>query len=345
MADNERDPRRVQLKDVRIGHPQLFNARGFGKSNSGEKAYSAQFYIDLSTKQGKAQEDAILDAEEAAMEREFGEDRKKWPKIKKDNKPYFYGDDVDEDERKPEWEGMLVVKSRNKKRPRVLDRDKTDLDEADGLPYGGCYVDAIVQLWGQTYEGIPRLNNALEAVRFRRDGEAFGAAPVDPDEFDDLDDEDDDRGSRRRGRDRDDEDDDRGSRRRGRDRDDEDDDRGSRRSRSRDDDDDDRGSRRGRGRDRDDEDDDRGSRRSRDRDDDDRGSRRSRDRDDEDRDDDRGSRRGRDRDDDDGDRRSRRSRDSEDDDVDRPSRNSRARDRDDRDDDRRSRRRRDHDDI
>ncbi|NRC54196.1 hypothetical protein [Neoaquamicrobium sediminum] len=78
MADNERDPRRVQLKDVRIGHPQLFNARGFGKSNSGEKAYSAQFYIDLSTKQGKAQEDAILDAEEAAMEREFGEDRKKW---------------------------------------------------------------------------------------------------------------------------------------------------------------------------------------------------------------------------------------------------------------------------
>lgn len=344
MADKERDPRRVHLKDVRIGHPNLFTARGFGKSNSGEKAYSAQFYIDLSTKQGKAMEDEILDAEEAAMEREFGEDRKKWPKIKAANRPYFYGDDVPEDERKREWEGMLVLKSRNKKRPRVLDRDKTDLDESDGLPYGGSFVDSIVQLWAQTYEGIPRLNNALEAVRFRRDGEAFGAAPVDPDEFDDLDDEDD-RGSRRRGRGDDDEDrgsrrsrdrdddkdEDRGSRRRGRDKDDENEDRDSRRGRDRDDRDEDRGGR--------------GSRRSRDDDKDERTSRRSRDRDD-DKDEERGSRRGREKDDDEGDdRRSRRSRDRDDDDVDRPSRNSRSRDRDDdRGDDRRSRRR-DHDDI
>lgn len=293
MADRNKDPCRVQLKDVRIGHPNVFTARGFGKTNSGEKAFSAQFYIDEAASLGKRNIALCEDAIEAAKEKEFGEDKKKWPKIKRDNMPVFFGSDLDEDECKPEWEGMFVVRARNKKRPLVLDRDKTELDESDGRPYGGCFVDAIVRFWAQTYEGIPRVNCQLEAVRFRRDGEAFGAAPIDPDEFDDLDDEDDDgaRSSRRRSRDEDDE---RPSRRRSRDEDDED--RGSGRRRSRGDDEgDDRGSRR----------------RSRDDDDEDRGSARRRSRGDEE-EDDRGSRR-------------RRSRDEDDEEEDRPPRNSRAR--------------------
>ncbi len=333
MVERTEDLCRIQLKDVRLSFPALFKAKAFGKGKGeGEPAYSAEFLIPKDTSLGKKLIDRIEDAIEEAKYVKWGDDKKKWPKISKD-KPFFKDGD-DPDYARDETEGMMICSARNKKKPRVLGIDKEDIYEEDGIIYGGCYVDAIVRVWAQDNDYGKRVNCSLEAVRFRRDGEPFGAAPVDPDEFEDIEDEgrgerrrssrgrdrdddgdDDDRGSRRRGRD--DDDDNRGSRRRGRD--DDDDDRGGRRSR---DDDDDRGSRRGR-----DDDDDRGGRRSRD-EDDDRRSRRGRDRDDED---DRSSRRGRDRDDD-GDRGSRRSRRDEDD-EDRPSRNSRSSRRGDEDDD------------
>lgn len=300
---SERDDTKVQLIDVRLSYPHLFEPKAFGKGE-GKPAYSASFLIPYDDKRGKQMLDACEDAIEAAKERLWGD---KVPKVKRGNIAIRTPDDEeDPDDVKPEEEGMSVVAARNYKQPRVLDRDKTDLDESDGRPYGGCYVDAIVRFWAQDYEGTKRVNCSLEAVRFRRDGEPFGAAPVDPDEFEDLDPdegggrrsnrrrkddedgEDEGRSSRRRGRDRDDDDqdDDKGSRRSRRSRDDdEDDDRSSRRSkRSRDDDEEDDRSSRRRGRDRDedrseDDDDDRSprrSKRSRDDDDDDRSSRRSR---------------------------------------------------------------------
>lgn len=339
MVERTEDICRVQLKDVRLSYPALFKAKAFGKGKDGEPAFSAEFLIPKDTSLGKKLIDRIEDAIEEAKYKQWGDDPKKWPKISKD-KP-FWKDGDDPDYERPETRDHMIVSSRNKKRPRVLGIDKEDIREEDGIIYGGCYVDAIVRVWAQDNDFGRRINCSLEAVRFRRDGDPFGAAPVDPDEFEDIDD-DDDRGSRRRssrddddrgsrrGRDDDrdegssssrrgssrDDDDDRGSRRRGRDEDDADAGRSSRRGRDRDEESDDRGSR-GRGRDRDDDrDDDRGSRRSRDRDDDERDDRS----------------RSRSRDDDDGDRRGgRRSRDE--DDEDRPSRNSRSGRRRDEDDD------------
>lgn len=304
MAEKRKDPARVTLKDVRLSFAHLFRPQAFGDGD-GEPKYNANFLIDDSTKVGKANLDAIEDAIDHVKS-------EKWPKgapklsdekvcLRDGNKSDYDG-----------YEDMFFVSANNAKAPLCLDRDKTEVVEADNVLYSGCYVDAIVRVWAQDNKWGKRINASLEAVRFRRDGEAFGAAPPDPDDFDDLEDDDDDRGSRRRSRD---DDDDRGSSRRGSSRrsrdDDDDDDRGSRR-RSRDDDDD-RGSRR---RSRDDDDDGGSRRRSRDDEDDERGSSRRRGKDDED---DRASSR-------------RRSRDDEDDDVDRPSRNSRSRRRGDDDD-------------
>lgn len=285
--DDEKDLTQIQLKDVRLSYPALWKPKGFGKNNDGEPAYQASFLISMDDKLGKKNIALVEDAIEEAKFKKWGD---KQPKLKSDKICFKEGDPDDGDE----FDGVMILSARNYKKPRVLDRDKLDVEDGDdGAPYAGCYVDAIVRLWAQDNEFGKRVNCSLEAVRFRRDGEAFGAKPVDPDEFEDLDD--DDGGSRRS--------------RRSRDKDDDDDDRSPRRRRGRDaDDDDERGSRRRRGRDADDDDDDRGSRRRRSRDDDD---------------DDDG--------DDSGSRRSRRSRD-EDDDEDRPSRNSRARRRRDHDD-------------
>lgn len=326
MAEKKKDPARVQLKNVRLSFASIYRPKGFGGGrgdDNGEPKYSANFLIDPETREGKVNIDRMEDAIEHVLKTtDWGG---KTPKFSDAKLPLREGDDHDYDG----YDGMMYVSASNGKKPRILDIDKLDVSEGDdGAPYSGCYVDAIVRVWGQNNKFGKRINASLEGIRFRDDGDAFGAAPLDPDEFDD--DDDDDRGSSRSRRPRDKDDDDRGgrggrgrsrdkddddgdddrrSRRRGRDDDDGDDDRrGSRRSRSKDDDDDgdgdDRRSRRGRSKDDDDDGDNRRSRRGRSKDDDDDG-------------DDRRSRRSRGRDDDDGDddrdeRRSRRSRDDDD---------------------------------
>lgn len=54
------------------------------------------------------------------------------------------------------------------------------------FPYSGCYVDAIVRIYG--YDGTKakgarkhpdRVNASLEAIKFKRHGDAFGSKPVD----------------------------------------------------------------------------------------------------------------------------------------------------------------------
>ena len=85
----------------------------------------------------------------------------------------------------------MFISAANKKRPTVVDRDNSPLTSEDGKPYSGCYVDGVVRLWWQDNQFGKRINASLEVVRFRKDGEAFGAAPVSASVLPDLDDEED----------------------------------------------------------------------------------------------------------------------------------------------------------
>ena len=258
---NEKAKTKVILKDVRLSYPSLFKPKAFGKG-VGQPSYQANFLIDKESKLGKQLIDAVDDAIEAAREAKWGS---KQPKIKSDKICFKDGDKMED--AGPEMEGMMVLTARNYKKPTVRDRDKTELVEADGLPYGGCYVDASLNIWAQDNEYGIRINCSLNGVRFRRDGEAFGAGGFNSDDFEDLDDEDEKPRSRSK-RDADDEDEDEKPRSRSkRDADDEDEDEDEKpRSRSKRDADDeeDRPSRNSRSkRDADDEDEKPRSRRSR----------------------------------------------------------------------------------
>lgn len=317
----EKNPLRVQLFMTRLSHPHLYKTKGFGDSNE-NPAYSAKFFLDKEGAKGKRNIEAIEDAIEAAKEKGKSTCWKgKMPKIKRDNQPFYDGDDDDDGERdlKPEEEGMMVLRTRTYKRPRILDIDKEPVDEGeDGSPYAGCYVDAIVEFWPQMYNNVPRINCELKGVRFRKDGEPFsGDSPISADDFED-DDEDDGRSSRGKS-----------SKSRSRD----DDDEKPRSRRSRDDDGDDEKPRSRRGRD-EEEDEKPRSRRSRDEDDEPPARRRGRD---EEEDEKPRSRRSRDEDDEPPARR--RGRDDEDEDKPR-SRRSR-----DEDDEPPPRRRRSNDDV
>jgi len=49
------------------------------------------------------------------------------------------------------------------------------LSESDGRPYAGCFVNALVRFWAQDDEDYgKRINASIEAVQFKRHGEAFG---------------------------------------------------------------------------------------------------------------------------------------------------------------------------
>jgi len=88
------------------------------------------------------------------------------------------------------YPGMYAVSANNKKRPTCLARDKTPLtpDEVEQKLYSGCYVDAIINFWVQDNKFGEAIRCSLQGVRFRADGEEFGASGASADDFDDLDD-------------------------------------------------------------------------------------------------------------------------------------------------------------
>lgn len=90
------------------------------------------------------------------------------------------------------YEGMWFVKAKNGRKPIYLDRDREELsaEEAGKLMYGGCYVNATVNLWIQDNKWGKAVRANLRGVQFWRDGDAFGGGSVSRDEFDDFADDD-----------------------------------------------------------------------------------------------------------------------------------------------------------
>lgn len=83
------------------------------------------------------------------------------------------------------YKGMIYVSANSgKKRFTIVDADRTPLTEADGRPYSGCYVNAIIQIWPQDNKWGKGINAQICGVQFLRHGEAFGGGRVaTPDEF------------------------------------------------------------------------------------------------------------------------------------------------------------------
>lgn len=165
---------KIQLKNVRLSFPSLFSQATF----NGEKGkFEATFLLDKDSQSDQ------IEALEAAIEAAIKEAKIKVPSDKRCLKD---GDDADYDG----YEGQMSFKASTKKRPTVIDRDKTPLVEDDGKPYAGCYVNAIVDIWVQNNNYGKRVNANLYGVQFVKDGEAFGMGDVDvTDDFDEMDDD------------------------------------------------------------------------------------------------------------------------------------------------------------
>ena len=168
---------KIKMKNVRLSFPSLFQTEQFGGEDTGK--YAATFILDKDDNATEIKQ--IQDEINRLMKEELKS------KLPADRVALKDGDEM----ARPEYEGKMTVKASTKKRPLVIDRDKTPLSDGDDKPYAGCYVNAIVSLWAQNNQFGKRVNASLEGIQFCEHGEPFGTGGIDVDEFDDFDDEDD----------------------------------------------------------------------------------------------------------------------------------------------------------
>jgi hypothetical protein len=111
-------------------------------------------------------------------------------KVKDDMLCIKDGDDIAEEKDYPDYVGMWAVKAGNNKRPTLINRDKSQLEEDDNVLYAGCYVNAIVQPWAMNNSYGRRVNANLLGVQFAKDGVPLGdSVTASADEFDDIEDD------------------------------------------------------------------------------------------------------------------------------------------------------------
>lgn len=170
---------KLKLNNVRVAFTQsLFNAEAYGE---GEKKFGCNFIIE----KGSENDKAIRDAIETLAKTTWGAKAQTvLNSIRTNPMRYCYrdGDTV-------EWDGHpgnMFIRAANKVRPLIVDADKTPLVEADGKPYGGCYVNAVITLYCYDNNG-KGIGASLGGVQFAKDGDAFtGGRAATADDFDDI---------------------------------------------------------------------------------------------------------------------------------------------------------------
>lgn len=174
---------KVILKDVRIAFCQsLFEAEQY--QGKGAFRHSSTFLVEPGSANDKAIRKAIAEVAE-----------EKWPKKgaakvtsyeSNSNKFCYMKGDLKEYDG---FQGMMALASHRKQgdgRPTILDQKKNPLQPSDGKPYGGCYVNASVDIYAQDGENAG-IRCGLVAVQFARDGDSFGGArQSNGDEFEEI---------------------------------------------------------------------------------------------------------------------------------------------------------------
>jgi len=171
---------KLKLTNVRLAFPVLFEAKTV--NGEGKPAFSASFLIEPDDPQVKAINAAI---EQCAKDKWGAKADVVLKGMRAQDKVALHDGDL-----KAAYDGfpgMFYVSARSATRPGVFDRDRTPLVEADGKPYAGCYVNAVVELWAQDNNYGKRVNASLSGVQFSSDGDAFaGGGAASEDDFDDL---------------------------------------------------------------------------------------------------------------------------------------------------------------
>ena len=160
----------IMLNNVRLSFPSLFQTEKFGGDDTGKFGCSLILDKNLHAKEI----DGLTKKINAMIQTEL-----KVSSIPENKRCLKDGDDSG----RPEYAGSYVLRVTSKKRPTVVDKDKSPLVESDDRPYPGCYVNACVSLWVQNNSFGKRINANVHGIQFARDGEPFGESIDVADQF------------------------------------------------------------------------------------------------------------------------------------------------------------------
>ncbi len=160
----------ILIKNARCVWPQLFTTKVFVDPDTGEKRpgkYGIKLLLD---EKEHARE---IKAIEAAIAEQI-KTKLNGRKVSSDKKCLRHGDDLTKDY----YEGFRVLSASSKTRPVVIDRQQKPITEEDGIIYGGCYVNAKIDVWGFHHAKGDSVNSTLIAVQFKADGEPLSGGVV-----------------------------------------------------------------------------------------------------------------------------------------------------------------------
>ena len=163
----------IKLVNVRLSFPDLFKAKSVQGS---EPKYAASFLLD---KEDDAEQIKKIKAGIAFVaEEKFGHNIPKSLKL-------CLHEGAEKDYDGYDAKTMYLTAS-STSRPTVVDRDRSPLTTDDNRPYAGCYVNAVIRLWGQDNQFGKRINAQLQGIQFANDGDSFGPPPFNADEHFDI---------------------------------------------------------------------------------------------------------------------------------------------------------------
>lgn len=172
----------IKLNDVRLSYPDLFVAKANKDDKGGDKTpkFGATFILDK-----KKHATLIVQIQKEIERVALDEFKKKVPL-----KHAVLRDGSEKEDKSGYGDDVMFMAAKTETRPPVVDKDLTPLVKEDGKPYAGCYVNATIRLYAYNHPtGGKGVSAALRAVQFLRDGESFGAGPVNvEDEFEAVED-------------------------------------------------------------------------------------------------------------------------------------------------------------
>ena len=153
---------KIVLKNVRLSFPNLWETIKYNGADL--EKYGATFLIPKDDPQAKQVQEAIKSVGSEVL----GKD---WAKAKL---CIMDGDSKEYDG----YQDMWAVKATTKRRPLVLDLDKSALTEEDDKVYPGCYVNASINIYAFTNNYGKFVAASLNAIQFCRDGDSFASSDV-----------------------------------------------------------------------------------------------------------------------------------------------------------------------
>lgn len=167
------------VKNVRLSYPHLFEKFSMEGDDEAKARYSCKALLDKET---HAEEIKAIRQHLVKLQKEWFEG-----KIGGDKLFFRDGDDSGKEEQEGTW---VISASDTKRRPQVLNKDKSVIVEEDDIVYAGAYVHILIRPWKMNHPKFgKRIPANLVGVQFHKDGERFGEEPIDASgHFDDEDD-------------------------------------------------------------------------------------------------------------------------------------------------------------